>query len=78
MLSSPIPQEAIINDKDLKPESEKIIDDLFYNNAKNLYLSKKQESSKFYKPLLLLTFLALGGMIIYNILKKTFKTVPKN
>lgn len=34
---------AIRNDKDLKPDAEKIIDDLFYNNAKKLY---KKGSSK--------------------------------
>lgn len=31
---------AIKNDKDLAPESDKIIDDLFYNNAKKLYSKK--------------------------------------
>ena len=31
---------AIRNDKDLKPDAEKIIDDLFCNNAKKLYLKK--------------------------------------
>lgn len=34
---------AIRNDKDLKPASEKIIDDLFYNNAKKFY---KRQSIK--------------------------------
>lgn len=31
---------AIKNDKDLAPEADKIIDDLFYNNAKKLYSKK--------------------------------------
>ena len=31
---------AIKNDKDLSPEADKIIDDLFYNNAKKLYAEK--------------------------------------
>lgn len=35
---------SIKNDKDLKPEAEKIIDDLFYNNAKKLYLSGKKNA----------------------------------
>ena len=35
---------SIRNDKDLKSEAEKIIDDLFYNNAKKLYLSGKKKS----------------------------------
>ncbi len=34
---------SIRNDKDLKPQAEQIIDDLFYNNAKNLYLSGKKK-----------------------------------
>lgn len=33
---------SIRNDKDLMTEADKIIDDLFYNNAKKLYLTKKQ------------------------------------
>lgn len=35
-------KSSIRNDKDLKPEAEKIIDDLFYNNAEKLYLSGKK------------------------------------
>lgn len=35
---------SIRNDKDLKAEAEKIIDDLFYNNAEKLYLSSKKKS----------------------------------
>lgn len=34
---------SIRNDKDLQPEAEKIIEDLFYNNAKKLYLSGKKK-----------------------------------
>lgn len=36
---------SIRNDKDLQPEAEKIIEDLFYNNAKKLYLSDKKKVS---------------------------------
>lgn len=63
-------KEAIRNDKDLKPEAEKIIDDLFYNNAKNLYLSKKKESSKSYKKFLALGIVAVIGIGIYSICKR--------
>ena len=37
---------SIRNDKDLSKDAEKIIDDLFYNNAKKLYLSQAQVVQK--------------------------------
>ena len=48
---------------------EKIIEDLFYNNAKNLYLSNKKESSKSYKKFLVLGVVVVIGIGIYAICK---------
>lgn len=39
-------KSAIRNDKDLKSEAEKIIENLFYNNSKKLYFSNKKFISK--------------------------------
>lgn len=54
---------AIRNDKDLAPDAEKIIDDLFYNNAKKLY-SKKLELKKEPKQNNALKYAAIGLAII--------------
>lgn len=51
---------AIRNDKDLKNDSEKIIDDLFYNNAKKLYLDKASKNSSQKNRVIIL----LSGAII--------------
>lgn len=50
---------AIRNDADLKPDAEKIIDDLFYNNAKKLYnlKSNDQPTRKITKSEKILSFL---------------------
>ncbi len=37
-------KSSIKNDKDLKSDANSIIDDLFYNNAKKLYLTNKKKS----------------------------------
>lgn len=61
---------SIKNDKDLKPDAEKIIDDLFYNNAKKLYLSKKKETSSSKSKILLgLGALGIAGALLYNFFK---------
>ena len=62
-------KESIRKDKDLKNDAEKIIEDLFYNNAKKLYLSNKNESSKSYKKFLVLGIVAAIGIGIYAICK---------
>ena len=68
---------SIRNDKDLRPEAEKIIDNLFYNNAEKLFSSPKQAQSftkssasktntKWKYFLGVTGILALGGAICYN------------
>lgn len=61
---------SIRNDKDLKPEAEKIIDDLFYNNAEKLYLLGKKKSF-FSKNKLFLGFVitTLTGIVGYYLYK---------
>lgn len=61
--------DKIKNDKDLKSDAEKIIDDLFYNNAKNLYLSKKEAPSSISKILLGLGSLGIAGALLYKFFK---------
>ena len=62
-------KEFIRKDKDLKNDAEKIIDDLFYKNAENLYLSKKK-TPKNYKKFLALGIVAVIGIGIYSICKR--------
>lgn len=61
---------SIKNDKDLKADSEKIIDDLFYNNAKKLYLSSKKKSffstNKILIGAIALSLAGLAGYCIYS------------
>ena len=71
-------KESIRKDKDLKLEAEKIIDDLFYNNAKNLYLSKKKEFLKIYKAILVLVTLSFLGAIVYYISERHLKKYHNN
>ena len=81
-------KDSIQKDKDLRNDAEKIIDDLFYKNAENLYLSKK-ESSKSYKKFFALGILASIGFLFGVICRKikpkllkkislqTFSTIAK-
>ena len=63
---------AIRNDKDLSVDSEKIIDDLFYNNAKKLYLSPKRKQSRGGKVALIsLVIAAIPAISIYIMHKKS-------
>lgn len=55
-------KSSIRNDKDLKPEAEKIIDDLFYNNAKKLYLSPQKSFPKKTHILIGLALLGICGV----------------
>lgn len=61
---------SIRNDKDLQPEAEKIIEDLFYNNAKKLYLSGKKKVSgskdKIIIGSIIAAFALLCGYAIYK------------
>ena len=70
-------KESIRKDKDLKNDAEKIIDDLFYNNAKKLYLSKKKESSKSYKKFLAVGIVVAIGVGIFEILNKDREKVAR-
>lgn len=64
---------SIRNDKDLKPNAEAIIDDLFYNNAEKLYLKKKTPPSSSNKRWLIAGTIAaiLGGLLIWHNNKKS-------
>ena len=57
-------KNSIRNDNNLKPEADKIIDDLFYNNSQKLYLSPKTNSSK-NKFLIIGAVMCLVGIIGY-------------
>ena len=50
-------KHAIRTDKDLYVDSERIIDDLFYNNAKKLYLSSEKKNNFWTK-------IVLGSMLV--------------
>lgn len=68
-------KSSIRNDKDLKFEAEKIIDDLFYNNANKLYqVSKKKEKSinkKFFTCLAIVFGICISAFIVYkNLIRK--------
>ena len=63
-------KESILKDNDLKPNADKIIDDLFYNNANKLYLSRKKDSSKNNKIFLSLGIISVFALGIYVIYKK--------
>lgn len=69
-------KKSIREDKDLKPNAEKIIDDLFYNNAKKLYFSKKKSQPLSHKTFFIPCLIALCGLIIYK-LHKDFKKHTK-
>ena len=58
---------AIRKDKDLAKDSEKIIENLFYNNAKKLYLDKpiKLPKPKSNKSTLITAFVAVLGILGY-------------
>lgn len=74
-------KDSIKKDPDLMSEADKIIDDLFYNNAKNLYLTNKKKHSANHKMLLgiLVTILAAGiGFGIYKHKKNHAGTISKN
>lgn len=55
-------KSAIRNDKDLCSESETIIDNLFYNNAKNLYLVKNNTQKN--KNGLIIALCAIGAALL--------------
>lgn len=57
---------SIRNDKDLKPEADKIIDDLFYNNAKKLYLSEKKTFPKTRHFVMALAVLGIVGCAFFK------------
>jgi predicted TIM-barrel fold metal-dependent hydrolase len=58
---------AIKTDKDLSKDADKIIDDLFYNNAKKLYLSTQKKNKTSYKKytLIALPVIAFLGALFY-------------
>ncbi len=60
-------KHAIKTDKDLSKDADKIIDDLFYNNAKKLYLSAQKKNKTSYKKIALiaLPITAFLGLIFY-------------
>lgn len=66
---------AIKTDKDLSKDADKIIDDLFYNNAKKLYLSAQKKNKTSYKKIALiaLPIIAFAGSIFYFNKTKTDK-----
>lgn len=64
-------KHAIQTDKDLAENSEKIIDDIFYNNAKNLYLTsttppKPVKKSKPVGAVLAGISAIIGGLLLYK------------
>lgn len=64
---------AIRNDKDLSIDSEKIIDDLFYNNAEKLYLVPKKKlktKSKF----VIISSIVVTSAIAFYLKYKLYKT----
>lgn len=67
---------SIRHDKDLKPQAEQIIDDLFYNNAKKLYLSKKETPSSKSKLFLGLGVLGIAGVLLYQFCKNSKTNKP--
>ena len=61
---------AIKNDKDLAPEADKIIDDLFYNNAKKLYSKKLNLTSPKSNNIPKYLFGAVAGIALIALLCK--------
>ena len=79
-------KNSIRKDKDLKPNAEQIIDDLFYNNAKKLYLSTKKKAdyskNKIIAGIITAVLAVLFGYTIYKrqqdkIKDKTFNIIEK-
>lgn len=59
-------KSSIRNDKDLKPEADKIIEDLFYNNAKKLYLSERKTFPKTRYFVMALAVLGIVGCAFFK------------
>lgn len=74
---------SIRNDKDLNPNAEQIIDDLFYNNAKKLYLSSSKTTLSKKKIFVGIIIAVLAVLFGYTVCKnsdikdKTFNIIKK-
>ena len=68
---------AIKTDADLSKDADKIIEDLFYNNAKKLYLDKKIPKNKSNKPLIAIATAAICIAVIAGVAGKFLKNINK-